>query len=280
MKTIRLNHLYQIFEENTPNEHQALKDCQLEINKGDFITVIGGNGAGKSTLLNILAGELTPSRGEITIDGTPLKKLTPLKKAQKIARVFQDPRLGTAGELTIEENFTLALKRGERKRLKKALTKENHTFFKEAIEKLDLHLEDRLNTKIGLLSGGQRQALTLLMATLKSPELLLLDEHTAALDPKTAKNVMTLTNQLVTEEKLTALMVTHNIQDAIDYGNRLIMLNQGQVIVDLKQEEKEKLTLKEVMALFSEKTGTILSDEQILTVTKDPLEKQTKKVAM
>lgn len=262
---LTLKNLHQIFEIGTENEHHALKGLNLTLKKGEFITIIGGNGAGKSTLLNSIAGLLPPTEGEVLLGEKNLQKMSSLEKAQKIARVFQDPKLGSAPTLTIEENLTLALKRGEGKHLTRALKKESIQLFKEQVSRLHLHLEERLNTPMGLLSGGQRQALTLLMATLKTPELLLLDEHTAALDPKTAKIVMELTDELIHEKELTAFMVTHNVRDAIQYGNRLLMLHQGEIILDLDEKTKKTLTPKDVMDLFTEKSGDMLSDQQLLS---------------
>ncbi len=265
MNVLKLENVQQVFEAGTENEHQALKNINLTLAPGEFVTIIGGNGAGKSTLLSTIAGLMTPTSGTVELLEKNLRHYSPLEKAQKISRVFQDPKLGSAANLSIEENLTLASLRGSGKKLTKALKKENQKIFQEQVARLNLDLESRLKMKMGLLSGGQRQALTLLMATIKAPELLLLDEHTAALDPKTAKVVMELTCQLIAEKQLTAFMVTHNIKDAIQYGNRLLMLNQGEVILDLDESSKKALTPKEVMDLFSEKAGQDLGDQQILS---------------
>ena len=263
-EVLKLENVTQTFAAGTENEHIALNNINLTLNPGEFVTIIGGNGAGKSTLLNTVAGTLAPTSGTVYLDGVDLKKISMAKKARMVARVFQDPKLGSAPNLTIEENLLLALKRGDKKRLRAALNKDNQELFVEHIKRLGLGLEDRLHTKIGLLSGGQRQALTLLMATVKTPELLLLDEHTAALDPKTAKTVMRLTQELIAEKNLTAFMITHNVQDAIAYGSRLLMVHQGEIILDLDEASKKQLTAKDVMDLFSEKSGDNLSDSQIL----------------
>lgn len=263
-EVLNLTDVTQTFAGGTENEHIALNHINLSLTEGEFVTIIGGNGAGKSTLLNTIAGTITPTAGSVSLQGVDLRKISMAKKARLVARVFQDPKLGSAPNLTIEENLMLAYKRGEKKKLRRALNKDNEELFIEHIKRLGLGLEDRLHTKIGLLSGGQRQALTLLMATVKTPELLLLDEHTAALDPKTAKTVMHLTQELIAEKNLTAFMITHNVQDAIKYGTRLLMVHQGNIILDFNEAEKKALTPKDVMDLFTEKSGDTLSDSQLL----------------
>ena len=231
---------------------------------GDFTTVIGGNGAGKSTLLNSIAGVFPVDEGKIVINDTDVTKMPEYKRAAFIGRVFQDPMLGTAGNMQIEENLLLALRRGKRMGLKWAFVPKEREFFKERLSLLGLGLEDRLTARMGLLSGGQRQSITLLMATMMRPDLLLLDEHTAALDPKTAANVLTLTEQLVEEHKLTTLMITHNMRDALRYGNRLIMMDNGKIIFDVRDEEKKKLTVKDLLERFEVAGEGDLSDRMML----------------
>ena len=226
---LKVNDIKKTFSPGTVNEKRALKEITFYMAPSDFMTVIGGNGAGKSTMLNAIAGIFKVDTGSIIINGTDVTKLPEYKRACHIGRVFQDTRMGTASDMTIEENMAMALRRGKRRGLKRGITKSERSLFRERLEMLDLGLENRMTAKTGLLSGGQRQALTLLMATMTKPELLLLDEHTAALDPKTAKKVLELTNQIITEDKLTALMITHNMQDALRLGNRLMMLHKGRV---------------------------------------------------
>lgn len=230
----------------------VLKDINLTINDEDFITIIGSNGSGKSTLLNVIAGSLQPTSGKIYLNNEDITKLKEHKRAKYISRVFQDVTLGTIGDISIEENLAIALKRGERRTLKWALKKENLKLYQDKLSPLNLNLETRLKQQIKNLSGGQRQAITLLMATLKKPDILLLDEHTAALDPKTSNKIMKLTNELIYENKLTAIMITHNMKDAIKYGNRLIMISNGRIIFDANKEEKEKLTVDDLYNKFEE----------------------------
>lgn len=261
---LKITDLHQIFEKGTINENHVLKGINLEINQSDFITIIGGNGAGKSTLLNSIAGAIPTEMGKIELNGQDITKQSVVKRSSKISRVFQDPKLGTAVRLTVEENMAIALKRGQKRGFTSGVKSKNHQFFQEQLAKLNLGLENRLTAEIGLLSGGQRQAITLLMATLVRPELILLDEHTAALDPKTSATVMQLTDQLIKEHALTAFMVTHDMNDAIKYGNRLIMLHQGKIVVDVRDEEKAQLTVPELMELFQKNSGTQLNDDQLL----------------
>lgn len=265
MKVLEVKKLEQFFEQGTPNEHHALKGINLSLEKGDFVVIIGGNGAGKSTLLNSIAGSLPITYGQIKIDQQDVTYQPVEKRAKLISRVFQDPKAGTAPLLTVEENLSLALYRGKwRNFWRSGVKKSERQFFQEKLAQLNLGLEDRLETEIGLLSGGQRQAITLLMATLQSPELLLLDEHTAALDPKTSEIVMHLTEKLVAQQELTSLMITHNMQDAIDYGNRLIMLDHGEIVVDVSGEEKKHLTITDLLELFKNSSGKELNDDAVL----------------
>ncbi len=265
MTVLRIEHLNQIFGRNTPTETYALRDLNLALEQGDFVTVIGGNGAGKSTLLNSVAGFLPVSSGKISLDGQDVTTQNVAQRAKMISRVFQDPRSGTASHLTIEENLALALQRGTTRRFwRMGVRKQDHEKLETSLAQLHLGLENRLKDEMGLLSGGQRQAITLLMATLETPRLLLLDEHTAALDPKTSATVMSLTSRIVERNHLTALMVTHNMQDAIRYGNRLLMLSHGKIVLDLDQEAKQHLTVPDLMARFKETQGTTLSDDSLL----------------
>lgn len=241
----------------------ALDDVSLEIETGEFVTVIGGNGSGKSTLLNVITGSVVPDTGTITIDGIEVTHLKDFKRAKYIGIVFQDPMLGTAANMSLIENLLLASRRDKPQGLKWGFSKEKSEEFKEKLKALKLGLEQRLNHKIGLLSGGQRQAVTLLMATLSKPKLLLLDEHTAALDPKTAKTVLELTNEIVTQNQLTTVMITHNMRDAIKFGNRLIMLNNGKIVFDVKGEEKKILTIEELLKKF-DNTDIELTDQMLL----------------
>ena len=236
-----VDNIYKTFFPGTINEKRALQGLSLHLKPGDFATVIGGNGAGKSTMLNSIAGVFPIDEGKVIIDGEDITKKPEHKRAKYIGRVFQDPMLGTAAGMMIEENLALAARRGETPGLGWSLSSDQHERFYELLKELDLGLENRMTAKVGLLSGGQRQALTLLMATLKKPKLLLLDEHTAALDPKTAAKVLALTEKIVTRDNLTTLMITHNMRDALRYGNRLIMLHNGRVIIDVKGEEKQHL---------------------------------------
>ncbi len=252
------------FNVGTVNEKQALNNLSLTLEDGDFCTVIGGNGAGKSTMLNAIAGVWPVDEGQIIIDGTDVTKLPEYKRAAFLGRVFQDPMNGTAATMGIEENLALALRRGSRRTLKSGIRNEERKLYREMLSKLGLGLETRLTSKVGLLSGGQRQALTLLMATLERPKLLLLDEHTAALDPKTAKKVLELTQEFVEEQKLTALMVTHNMKDAIAMGNRLIMMHEGRIIYNVSGEEKKKLKVNDLLQKFGEASGGEFANDRMM----------------
>lgn len=260
MKAVKI-----VFHAGTVNEKTALAGVDLHLAPGEFVTVIGGNGTGKSTLLNCVSGAYAPTSGEIWIDGQNVTHMPEHRRAKLLGRVFQDPMMGTAGNMWIEENLALALRRGQKRGLRWGITQKEREMFKEQLRRLDLGLEDRLSTKVKLLSGGQRQALTLLMATLQKPKLLLLDEHTAALDPKTARKVLELSEQIIEEHGLTSLMVTHNMRDAIRYGNRLIMMHDGRVAVDVSGEEKKKLTVEALLERFSESAGSDeVSDRLVL----------------
>lgn len=257
--------LHQYFEKGTPNENHALKGIDLTLEQGEFVGIIGGNGAGKSTLLNSVAGSLPVTYGQVKIGGKDVTYQSVEARAKLISRVFQDPKQGSAPLLTVEENLSLALKRGSWRNFWRSGVKRNERkMFKERLASLNLGLEDRLGAEIGLLSGGQRQAITLLMATLNQPELLLLDEHTAALDPQTSATVMALTAQIVAEQHLTSLMITHNMADALKYGNRLIMLDHGQIVVDVRGEEKQNLTVPDLLELFKERSGAAMTDDAVL----------------
>ncbi|MBQ7564779.1 MAG: ATP-binding cassette domain-containing protein [Lachnospiraceae bacterium] len=257
--------VYKTFDPGTINEKRALKGVDLTLSEGDFVTVIGGNGAGKSTLLNAIAGVWPIDSGKILIDDAYVTGLPDYKRASLIGRVFQDPMTGTAATMEIEENLALAARRGQKRGLKWGISPQEKKEYHEKLGLLELGLEDRMTTKVGLLSGGQRQALTLLMATLKRPKLLLLDEHTAALDPKTAEKVLGATQRVVEKDRLTTLMVTHNMRDAIRYGNRLIMMNEGDIILDIGGEEKKKLTVEVLLHKFEEVSGEeFASDKAIL----------------
>ena len=259
--------LYQVcktFNPGTINEKLALNHLSLTLEEGDFATVIGGNGAGKSTMLNAISGVWPVDEGTIRIGGVDVTDLPEHRRALYLGRVFQDPMVGTAANMTIEENLALAARRGEKRTLRWGIKKSEREQFRELLKPLDLGLEDRLTAKVGLLSGGQRQALTLLMASLKKPKVLLLDEHTAALDPKTAAKVLELSDRIVSEHRLTTLMVTHNMKDAIAHGNRLIMLDAGRVILDIRGEEKQKLTVPDLLARFSQASGEELENDRML----------------
>lgn len=251
---LEIKNLSKVFnkEETLENQKIALNNVSLKVEDGEFITIIGSNGSGKTTLLNTISGVLEQDEGEILIDGIDISKMKEEKRACLIGRVFQDPMMGTAANMSVVENMEIASRRGKRSTLYWGFKKENTVFFKQTLSKLNLGLENRLDQKIGLLSGGQRQAITLLMATLNKPRILLLDEHTAALDPKTANNVLQLTNSIIEENKLTALMITHNMKDAIKYGNRLIMFHDGNIVMDVKNEEKSKLTVDELFQKFEQ----------------------------
>ena len=260
-----LKDISKTFHAGTVNEKTALDGLSLHLNEGDFVTVIGGNGAGKSTMLNAVAGVWPVDEGTIEIDGVNVTKFPEYKRASYLGRVFQDPMNGTAATMQIEENMALASRRGKFRSLRKGITSNEREFYREQLKTLGLGLEDRMTSKVGLLSGGQRQALTLLMATLKRPRLLLLDEHTAALDPKTAAKVLELTDQIVQRDHLTTLMITHNMKDAITHGNRLIMMNAGKIIFDASGEEKKRLTVQDLLVKFEEAGGEdALSDRMIL----------------
>ncbi|MEE0954722.1 MAG: ABC transporter ATP-binding protein [Eubacterium sp.] len=262
---LELKNVYKTFNAGTINEKKALRGIHLVMEAGDFITVIGGNGAGKSTMLNAIAGVWPVEQGTITIDGVNVTGLPDFRRASMIGRVFQDPMTGTAATMQIDENLALARRRGQRRGLHWGVTKAEQEEYREKLKILNLGLEDRLTQKVGLLSGGQRQALTLLMATLQKPKILLLDEHTAALDPKTAEKVLDATERVVSEGHLTTLMITHNMRDAIAHGNRLIMMNEGQIIYDVKGEEKKKLKVSDLLEKFSEASnGEFANDRMML----------------
>ena len=261
---LELHQVCKTFNPGTVNEKAALNHLSLTLEEGDFVTVIGGNGAGKSTMLNAISGVWPVDAGTVRIDGVDVTELSEHQRAVYLGRVFQDPMVGTAGNMTIEENLALAARRGEKRTLRWGIKKSEREQFKELLRPLGLGLEDRLTAKVGLLSGGQRQALTLLMASLKKPKVLLLDEHTAALDPKTAAKVLELSDQIVEEHKLTTLMVTHNMKDAIAHGNRLIMLDAGRVILDIRGEEKQRLTVPELLARFTAASGEEVESDRLL----------------
>ena len=261
---LELQNIYKTFNAGTINEKRALNGVSLTLKEGDFVTVIGGNGAGKSTLLNAVAGVWPVDRGSILIDGVDVTRLPEHKRAKYIGRVFQDPMTGTAATMQIEENLALAKRRGHRRTLRPGITRAEREEYRELLKILDLGLEDRLTSKVGLLSGGQRQALTLLMASLVKPKLLLLDEHTAALDPKTAAKVLSATEQIVRRDRLTTLMITHNMRDAIAHGNRLIMMYEGRVALDISGEEKKRLTVEDLLAKFGQATGSDEADDKLL----------------
>ncbi len=261
---LEIKNITKIFNAGTVNEKVALDHVSLTLEEGDFVTVIGGNGAGKSTLLNAIAGAFPVDDGEIVIDGVDITRLPEHKRAKFIGRVFQDPMTGTAADMWIEENMSLATTRGKRRGLTWAIFDRDRVEYKKMLKRLDLGLEDRLSTKVGLLSGGQRQAITLLMASMNNPKLLLLDEHTAALDPKTAAKVLSITREIVESEQLTTLMITHNMQDAIDHGNRLIMMNGGQIILDIRGEEKKKLTVEKLLEAFQKTSGSVFANDRAL----------------
>ena len=252
---LKITDLQKTFNPGTINAKTALDGLDLQLKDGEFVTVIGGNGAGKSTLLNAIAGVWVPDFGTIEIDGQDVTNMPEHKRAKFLGRVFQDPMMGTAPDMEIAENLAIAARRGTKRKLKWGCRKAERETYKKMLADLELGLEDRLSTKVGLLSGGQRQAVTLLMATMNKPKLLLLDEHTAALDPKTAAKVLELTDRIVNEHKLTTLMITHNMQDAIDHGNRLIMMHEGKIIIDVSGEEKAKLTVPDLLGLFAQTSG-------------------------
>ena len=261
---LEIKNIFKTFNPGTVNEKIALKGVDLHLEEGDFVTVIGGNGAGKSTMLNCVAGVYTVEEGQIFIDGTDVTALPEYKRAKFIGRVFQDPMMGTAATMQIDENLALAARRGKSRTLRVGITKAERESYKEQLKILGLGLEDRLTAKVGLLSGGQRQALTLLMATLQKPKLLLLDEHTAALDPKTAAKVLEVTQKIVEQNHLTTMMITHNMRDAITYGNRLIMMYDGKIVVDVSGEEKKNLTVEQLLGLFSKASGSDEANDKLL----------------
>ena len=261
---LKIENVRKVFNAGTINEKVALNGLNLELKKGDFVTVIGGNGAGKSTMLNSVAGVYPVDEGKILIDGVDVTGLPEFKRAKFIGRVFQDPMMGTAATMQIEENLALAARRGKTRTLRSGITKQEREEYREKLKILDLGLEDRMTAKVGLLSGGQRQALTLLMATLQEPKLLLLDEHTAALDPKTAAKVLEATQRIVERSNLTTMMITHNMRDAIAYGNRLIMMYNGHVVVDVSGEEKKNLTVEQLLNLFSQASGSDEVNDKLL----------------
>ena len=261
---LEIKEISKTFNAGTVNEKTALNGVSLTLNDGDFVTVIGGNGAGKSTLLNAVAGVWPVDQGSISIDGVDVTHLPEYKRARYIGRVFQDPMMGTAATMQIEENLALARRRGKPRSLRPGITAAEREEYKELLKSLNLGLEDRLTAKVGLLSGGQRQALTLLMATLQKPKLLLLDEHTAALDPKTAAKVLEVTDRIIRQEKLTTLMITHNMRDAIAHGNRLIMLYEGRIAVDVSGEDKERLTVEDLLGMFEKVSGEQFASDRAL----------------
>ena len=260
---LEVKNIYKTFNPGTVNEKHALNGVSLELKEGDFVTVIGSNGAGKSTLLNAIAGLWMIDSGSICIDGNDITRLPDYKRARYIGRVFQDPMQGSAATMQIEENMALAARRGKKRTLRKGICQSEREKYREMLKELNLGLEERLTSKVGLLSGGQRQSLTLLMATMEKPRLLLLDEHTAALDPKTAAKVLELTEKLVNENHLTTFMVTHNMRDALKYGNRLIMMCDGKIIFDVEGEEKKKLEVKDLLEKFNT-AGGIVPDSMML----------------
>ena len=262
---LEIREISKTFNAGTVNEKKALDHLSLRLEEGDFVTVIGGNGAGKSTMLNAVAGVWTVDEGSIFIDSVDVTKLAEYRRAKYLGRVFQDPMTGTAASMQIEENLALASRRGAMRTLKRGISRKEREIYRKKLQILDLGLEDRLTTKVGLLSGGQRQALTLLMATLKKPKLLLLDEHTAALDPKTAAKVLDATDRIVSQDRLTTLMITHNMKDAIVHGNHLVMMYEGHIIYDVSGEEKKRLQVSDLLHKFEEVSGgTFANDRMIL----------------
>ena len=261
---LEIQDVHKTFNAGTINEKVALNGVNLNLNPGDFVTIIGGNGAGKSTTLNAIAGVWSIDAGKIVIDGVDITKLSEHKRAAFVGRVFKDPMKGTAATMSIEENMAIAARRGQRRGLGWGITKKERESFKESLKTLDLGLEDRLSSKVGLLSGGQRQAITLLMASLKKPKLLLLDEHTAALDPKTAAKVLALSDKIISDHNLTAMMVTHNMKDAILHGNRLIMMHEGRVIYDVSGEEKKQLQVADLLKKFEEVSGGEFANDRMM----------------
>lgn len=261
---LEIKNLHKTFNKGTINEKVALNGVNLNLNQGDFVTIIGGNGAGKSTTLNAIAGVWPVDEGNIIVDGVDITDLSEHKRAIYLGRVFQDPMVGTAATMSIEENMAIAARRGQRRGFGWGITKKEREDFRERLKELDLGLEERLSSRVGLLSGGQRQAVTLLMAALKQPKLLLLDEHTAALDPKTAAKVLALSDKIIQENNLTAMMVTHNMKDAIAHGNRLIMMHEGKIIYDVSGEEKKKLHVADLLAKFEEVSGGEFANDRMM----------------
>ncbi|ALX48655.1 ABC transporter ATP-binding protein [Lentibacillus amyloliquefaciens] len=262
---LRLQDTAIIFNENTPDEKRALHSIDLELQKGEFVTVIGSNGAGKSTLMNVISGNLEPDVGSIVVNEREVVNLPEYKRSHFIGRVFQDPMAGTAPDMTIEENLAMAFARNKKRKLRPGVTKKRKEMFKDYLATLNLGLEDRLTAKVGLLSGGERQALSLLMATFTEPDILLLDEHTAALDPSRAQLIIDITRDVVNKFGLTTLMVTHNMQQALDLGDRLLMMDKGEIILDIAQDEKDNLTIEDLMQEFQKKRGSDFeSDRAIL----------------
>ena len=261
---LKITNLHKTFMPGTINQKKALNGLSLTINEGDFVTVIGGNGAGNSTLLNAMCGVWRPDEGSIEIDGVDVTNMPEHKRAAFLGRVFQDPMKGTAPDMEIAENLSIADRRGTKRKLKWGCTKADREKYKKLLATLELGLEDRISSKVGLLSGGQRQAVTLLMATIRKPKILLLDEHTAALDPKTAAKVLQITDKIVNENKLTTLMITHNMRDAINHGNRLIMLHEGKVIIDVSGEEKARLTVEDLLDMFNKASGDHFSNDRAI----------------
>ena len=261
---LKVNGVYKTFNKGTVNEKRALNGVDLELNEGDFVTIIGGNGAGKSTLLNSICGVFPVDRGSIVIDGIDVTKLPEHKRAKYLGRVFQDPMMGTAADMWIEENMSLAYRRGKKRGLKWAITGKERSQYRYMLSQLGLGLENRLSSKVGLLSGGQRQALTLLMAVMQKPKLLLLDEHTAALDPKTAETVLNLSEKFIAEGRLTAMMITHNMKDAITHGNRLIMMHEGRIIYNVSGAEKKALTVDDLLKKFADISGEEFANDRAL----------------
>jgi len=261
---LKIENVFKTFNAGTVNEKVALKGLNLELKEGDFVTVIGGNGAGKSTMLNAVAGVWHVDEGKVIIDGKDVTDLPEHKRAAYLGRVFQDPMTGTAATMGIDENLALAARRGQRRGLKWGISNQEREHYRALLADLDLGLEGRVSSKVGLLSGGQRQAVTLLMATLQKPKLLLLDEHTAALDPKTAAKVLELTDKIVSRDQLTTLMITHNMKDAIAHGNRLIMMKDGKIILDIAGEDKKKLTVADLMARFADAAGEGIANDRMI----------------
>ena len=261
---LKINHIAKTFNPGTITEKKALIDVDLHLAPGDFVTVIGGNGAGKSTTLNAVAGTFLVDKGSIEVDGVDVTRLPEYKRAKYLGRVFQDPMTGTAATMSIEENLALAFRRGKPRTLKWGISNRERETYRQVLSTLELGLEDRMASSVGLLSGGQRQALTLLMATLQKPKLLLLDEHTAALDPKTAQKVLHLTRKLIAEDNLTAMMVTHNMKDALQYGNRTIMMHEGRIILDIDRETKQKLKVEDLLKMFEKASGAGLVNDRML----------------